>query len=140
MLKNIALVAHDSMKPELGRFLQDRKDWLWGRHLIATGLTADFLDNSSFECSVEHLNMGKEGGYRQLTERVNKGEIHMVFYFRDPEITQDYEEDIIAFVKACNRANIPLATNPASADLMIIGTITKESSERLRSRTSSVKS
>jgi len=134
MLKNIALVAHNKMKPALVAFLQERKDWLWGRHLLATGLTADFLDNSDFECTVEHLSAGKDGGYTELTQRVNSGEVQMVFYFRDPEIVQDYEEEIMAFVKACNRVNIPLATNPASADLLILGTITKESAARVKSR------
>ena len=45
---NIVIVAHDSMKPALVSFLQERQDWLWGRTLVATGLTADFIQDTEF--------------------------------------------------------------------------------------------
>ncbi len=59
-MKKIVVVAHDSMKPVLVDFLEDKKDWFWGRKLVATGLTADFVEN----INVEHLSAGKHGGYR----------------------------------------------------------------------------
>ncbi len=136
MMKKIAVVAQDRMKPLLVSFLRERENWLWGRTLVATGLTADFVEQEHFKVSIEHLSAGKEGGYRELKQLVEAGEIDMAFFFRDPEIVQDYEQDVIEFLRSCNRKNIPLATNPATAELIILGLIKMESAERIRDKQS----
>ncbi|MBX7052086.1 MAG: methylglyoxal synthase [Flavobacteriales bacterium] len=130
MEKKICVIAHDKMKPALVSFLKEREDWLWGRKLIATGMTAEFMEHEDIKVEVEHVHPGREGGFRELTEKVNQGEIGLVLFFRDPEIVQDYEADIIALVKACIKQNIPLASNPASAELLIIGMIRMEASRK----------
>lgn len=126
----ICVIAHDKMKPTLVSFLKEREDWLWGRKLIATGMTAEFMEHQDLKVEVEHVHPGREGGFRELTDKVNQGEIGLVLFFRDPEIVQDYEADIIALVKACIKKNIPLASNPASAELLIIGMIRMEASRK----------
>jgi methylglyoxal synthase len=130
MDKKICVIAHDKMKPVLVSFLKERQDWLWGRTLIATGMTAEFMEHEALKVSVEHVHPGRQGGFKELTEKVNQGEIGLVLFFRDPEIVQDYEADIVALVKACIKQNIPLASNPASAELLIIGMIRMEASIR----------
>ena len=132
--KSIALIAHDRMKPVLVAFLKERESWLWGRKLLATGLTADFVEQGGIKADVEHLAPGKSGGYAELTKRVNQGDLAMVIFFRDADIVQEYEHNVIEFLKACNRNNIPLATNPASAELLILGQIKLEMGEKGRSR------
>lgn len=136
MKKKIAVVAQDRMKPVLVSFLRERQDWLWGRTLVATGLTADFVEQEHFKVKIEHLSAGKEGGYRELKDMVDAGEIDMAFFFRDPEIVQEYEQDVTDFLRSCNRQNIPLATNPASAELVILGLIKKENAARIRDKQS----
>ena len=131
---SIAIVAHNKMKPVLIEFLKEREAWFWGRQLLATGLTADFIEHGGIDLKVEHLNPGKEGGYTQLKKRVDEGEVSMVLFFRDPEILQDYEDEVVDFIRSCNRKNLPLATNPASAELLILGLIKKEAAERARDR------
>lgn len=135
MIKNIAVVAHNKMKPALAAFLQERKDWLWGRKIIATGLTADALVNADIDLDIMHLSEGKSGGYLELKKMVEEGDIAMVLYFRDSDLSQEYEDEVAAFINACNRQNIPLATNPASAELLILGLIKKEAAELIKSRT-----
>ncbi len=130
MDKKICVIAHDIMKPTLVSFLKERQDWLWGRKLIATGLTASFVEREALKVEMEHVHPGRQGGYKEITERVNKGDIGLVIFFRDPEIVQDYEADMIALVKACIKHNIPLASNPASAELVIIGMIRMEAAAR----------
>jgi len=135
MIKNIAVVAHNKMKPALAAFLQERKDWLWGRKIIATGLTADALVSADIDLDITHLSEGKSGGYLELKKMVEDGGIAMVLYFRDSDLSQEYEDEVAAFINACNRQNIPLATNPASAELLILGLIKKEAAELIKSRT-----
>ncbi|MFN0033000.1 MAG: methylglyoxal synthase [Flavobacteriales bacterium] len=129
-MKHIALIAHDKMKPTLVTFLKEHKDWVWGRKFIATGLTAEFLEHQDFEINVEHVHAGREGGFRELSEKVNTNEISMVLFFRDPEIVQDYESEVVHFIKSCIKQNIPLASNPASAELLLVGLIRMEASRK----------
>jgi methylglyoxal synthase len=129
-MKKICVIAHDTMKPTLVAFLKERADWLWGRKLVATGLTAEFMKHESLSVDIEDVQPGRDGGYRQLREQVDAGEIEMVLFFRDPEIVQDYEADVVALVKSCIKHNIPLASNPASAELLIVGMIRMQASKR----------
>lgn len=135
MIKNIAVVAHNKMKPALAEFLEERKDWLWGRKIIATGMTAESLRSANIDLEITHLSEGKSGGYLELKKMVESGDIAMVLYFRDSDIHQDYQDEVAAFINACNRVNIPLATNPSSAELLILGLIKKETAELIKSRT-----
>ncbi|NQX91025.1 MAG: methylglyoxal synthase [Flavobacteriales bacterium] len=133
MLKNIAVVAHNKMKPELVNFLKEKEPWFWGRNIVSTGLTGTLL-KSELNLNITPLSPGKEGGFNELRELVDKGEVKMVLFFRDPEIVQEYEDEVIDFLKSCNLKNIPLATNPSSAELIILGLIKKEAAEKTKSK------
>jgi methylglyoxal synthase len=56
--------------------------------------------------------------------------LSLVLFFRDPEIVQEYESEVIEFVKNCIRENVPLASNQASAELLIVGLIKMEASRK----------
>ena len=129
-MKNIVIIAHDAKKPEMVKFLNEHKDWIFGVNLIATGRTAEFVESN--EIRVEHLSPGKSGGYIEITERIKKKEIDIVIFLRDPYIKVGHHEDIQNLLEACNANNIPLATNYASAQLIILGFIKKEDYERRR--------
>ena len=116
MEKRICVIAHDSMKPTLVAFLKEREQWMWNRKFVATGLTAEFMEQESMQLQLEAM--------------VNRDEIAMVLFFRDPEIVQDYEADVVSLVRACIKQNIPLASNPASAELLIIGMIRMEAGRK----------
>ncbi len=130
MEQKICVIAHDKMKSQLVTFLKEKSDWLWGRKLIATGHTAELLRQEALKVEVESVHRGRDGGFQQLTDRVNRGEISIVIFFRDPEIDHEQEHDIIQLVKACIKQNIPLASNPASAELLIVGLIRMEAAKK----------
>ena len=131
-MENIVVIAHDAKKSEMVRFLQDRKEWLRGVNLIATGRTAEYIEEQGIE--VRHLSPGKSGGYNEITEMVKKSEVDIVIFLRDPKINQPHHEDIRKLLEECNINNIPLATNYASAELLILGLIKKQAAERLKSK------
>lgn len=130
-MKKIVVLAHDKMKPTLVSFFKEREAWLWGRELIATGKSADAIEDEIKGIPVKHLSRGRYGGYNQITEMISSGDVDMVVFFRDPDVTE-HHEDIAKLLTACNRANIPLATNPASAELLIIGRIRVEAAEKTK--------
>ena len=94
MLQNIAVIAHNKMKPELVQFLQEKQDWFWGRNIIATGNTAEALD-SQVRLKLQPLSPGDEGGYKELKKLVDDNVVKLVVFFRDPEIVQEYEDEVI---------------------------------------------
>ncbi|MEO0405376.1 MAG: methylglyoxal synthase [Bacteroidota bacterium] len=133
MLKNIAVIAHNKMKPQLVNFLKEKEPWFWGRNIVSTGLTGELLQ-SEVNLNIKPLSRGDKGGYKELRELVDQDEVKMVLFFRDPEIVQEYEDEVVDFLKSCNLKNIPLATNPSSAELIILGLIKKEAAEKTKSK------
>ncbi|MBN1990013.1 MAG: methylglyoxal synthase [Bacteroidales bacterium] len=131
-MKNIVVIAHDAKKAELVQFLQERQDWTPGVNLIATGRTAEFLESQGIKC--RHLSQGQAGGYIQITDMIDRGEVDIVIFLRDHKVVQQHHEDIRNLLETCNVRNIPLATNYASAELLIIGLIRKEASERMQKK------
>jgi len=129
-MKNIALIAHDAKKPELARFLKDHEEWLPGVNLLATGRTAEFLEEQGIKC--RHLSPGQSGGYNEITGMIQRGEVDIVIFLRDPKVVQQHHEDIRLLLEACNIKNIPLATNKATAELVILGLIHMEANERMK--------
>lgn len=127
-MKNIAVIAHDAKKPELVKFLKEHEDWLPGVHLLATGRTAEFLESQGIVC--KHLSPGQYGGYNQICDLIEKGEVDIVIFLRDHKVIQQHHEDIRRLLEICNIKNIPLATNYASAELLIVGLIRLEAIAR----------
>jgi methylglyoxal synthase len=128
-MRNIAVIAHDKKKPDLVSLLKEVEEWLWQRTIVATGRTAEFLEKENFEAPVEHLSPGKSGGYNQITEMIKSGKVNIVIFLRDHEVTNNHD-DIQNLLIACNIKNIPLATNPASAKLLILGLLQMERSQQ----------
>lgn len=124
--KNIVVIAHDKKKEELLDFLTEREDWLWSRELIATGRTAEYLETRKFKVPMQHLSPGKSGGYNQITAMIAEGNVAMVIFLMDLEVQLPYHADIERLLKQVDDYNVPIASNSASAELLIIGLIRME--------------
>ncbi len=120
-MKTIAIIAHDGKKAEMVQFLNEHREALQAKdiHLIATGTTGAKTEISGFE--VEKLLSGPVGGDAQIAAKVAEGQVQMVVFFRDPMDKHPHEPDIFMLMRICDVHNIPLATNPATAKLLIQG-------------------
>ncbi|MCK4662818.1 MAG: methylglyoxal synthase [Bacteroidales bacterium] len=133
MKKNIVIIAHDSKKPDLIRFISEHVDWIDEVNFIATGRTAELMEKEGV--NVKHLSPGKFGGYNEITEMISKKKIDMVIFFMDFLVVETHHIDIKNLLNSCNDNNIPLATNYASAELLFIGFIKRTSTERVKPKT-----
>jgi methylglyoxal synthase len=50
---------------------------------------------------------------------VAEGTVVAVIFLRDPLTAHPHEPDILALMKVCDVHNVPLATNVASAELLL---------------------
>ncbi len=123
-MKNIAVISHDAKKPFLAEFFKVHLKWISGVNIISTGRTAEYLETNNIK--VKHLSQGEYGGYNQMTELIKNGEIDLVIFFIDSSVEQPHHEDIKLLIDTCVSKNIPLGTNYASAELLIIGLIKKD--------------
>ena len=115
----IAIISHDGKKAEMVQFLNEHKSILESKkiHLVATGTTGSKAIKAGFK--VEALLSGPYGGDAQIAARVAEGKIKMVLFFRDPLEKHPHEPDIFMLMRLCDVYDIPLATNPSTAELLI---------------------
>ena len=118
LARSLALIAHDNRKVDLVAWATFNRDTLAQFALMATRQTARLM-REKVGLEVEALLGGPEGGDAQIAARVATGGVDAVFFFVDPLTAQPHDPDIRALLRVCNVHNVPLATNVASADLII---------------------
>lgn len=121
----IALIAHDDKKQELVSFIRKNKALLEvnGINLIATGTTGSLVEKEGFE--VLKMLSGPLGGDAQIAARVATGQTQLVLFFKDPLEKHPHEPDINMLLRVCDVHNVPLATNEASAQLLLTAILHK---------------
>jgi methylglyoxal synthase len=85
--------------------------------LIATGTTGGKAEEAGFK--VKKMLSGPLGGDVQIAGRVAEGKTQMVFFFKDPLSSHAHEADIDMLIRVCDVHNVPLATNEATAQLLL---------------------
>jgi methylglyoxal synthase len=117
----IAIIAHDGKKADMVQFLNKNKAILLHEKvkLIATGTTGSKAENAGFK--VKRLLSGPLGGDAQIAARVAEGKTKMVLFFKDPLSSHPHEPDVNMLIRICDVHNIPLATNEATAQLLLNG-------------------
>lgn len=116
----IALVAHDAKKIDIVMFATEHIGLLKDCQLIATGATGEnIMKNTGLD--VKCMLAGPDGGDLQIGGLIASGEVDLVIFLRDPLSAQPHDPDISALLRVCDVHNIPLATNPASARLLLQG-------------------
>jgi methylglyoxal synthase len=119
-MKNLALIAHDGKKAAMLDWARSHRDFLSKHDLVATGTTGGLLE-AQLGLTIRKMLSGPLGGDLQIGALIATAEIGAVFFLRDPLTPHPHEPDISALMKACDIHNVPLATNVATADLLIAG-------------------
>ena len=117
---NIALIAHDRKKELMVQFCMAYCGILAKHNLCATGTTGKLVSEAT-GLKIEKYLPGMQGGEEQIAARVSYNEIDLVLFFRDPMSNSQYEPDIHVLARLCDMQNIPIATNSATAEMLILG-------------------
>jgi methylglyoxal synthase len=117
---NIALMAHDKKKELMVQFCIAYCGILSKHSLIATSTTGKLVAEAT-GLPVHRCLSALHGGDQQIGARVAYNEIDLVLFFRDPVSPSENHADILPLLRLCDLHNIPIATNLATAEVMILG-------------------
>ncbi|GGI44523.1 methylglyoxal synthase [Paenibacillus marchantiophytorum] len=115
---NIALVAHDIHKNLIVDFVIAYKHIFQKHTLFATGTTGKRISEAA-KLEVTRLRSGPLGGDQQIGAMIAMDDIDLLIFFRDPLSALGHEPDISALLRLCDVQRIPLATNVATAEMLI---------------------
>ena len=114
---NIGFVANESKKKLMQNFCIAYRGTLAKHDLYATGTTGRLIEEVT-GLSVHKYLAGDLGGEQQMGSQIENNDIDLVIFMRDPAQIAGMT-DVHKLVRLCDDHNIPLATNVATAELLI---------------------
>lgn len=115
---HLALIAHDRKKDEMIDFSIAYEHILKQHQLYATGTTGQrIMEQTSLK--IHRFLSGPLGGDQQIGAKIAQNEMDLIIFFRDPLMAQPHEPDITALLRLCDVHSIPVATNMATAEMLI---------------------
>ena len=118
---NIAIMAHDKKKELMVQFCIAYKGILAKHSLSATNTTGRLVSEATGLPITLYLSRA-QGGQQQVGARIAYNEIDLVLLFTDPNTTDPWDDaQMIETIRHCDRHNVPIATNLASAEMLIMG-------------------
>ena len=118
---NIAFLAHDKKKELMVQFCTAYKSVLVKHNLFATATTGRLIgDNTGLPITL--LLSHKQGGHQQINARIAYNEIDLVLLFADPNSTDPWDDNqMVETIHYCDKHKVPIATNLAGAEMLIMG-------------------
>ena len=118
---NIAFLAHDKKKELMVQFCTAYKSVLIKHNLFATATTGRLIaDNTGLPITL--LLSHKQGGHQQVNARIAYNEIDLVVLFADPNTVDSWDDaQTMETLRHCDKHNVPVATNLASAEMLVMG-------------------
>lgn len=117
---NVGIIAHNSKKALIEDFCIAYKNILAKHEIYATGTTGRRIEEVT-NLRVHKFLPGSMGGDKQFKEMIERGDIDMVIFFYNPAMIDGTEPDVYQISGCCDQYNIPIATNIATAESLILG-------------------
>jgi methylglyoxal synthase len=115
---NIGLIAHDAKKKLMQNFCVAYRGILAKHTLFATGTTGRLVEEVT-NLTVHKYLAGHLGGEQQLGAQIEDNDLDFVIFLRDPLQPKPHEPNVGNVLRLCDIHNIPVATNLATAELLI---------------------
>lgn len=115
---NIGLIAHDAKKKLMQNFCVAYRGILAKHTLFATGTTGRLVEEVT-NLTVRKYLAGHLGGEQQLGAQIEDNDLDLVIFLRDPLQPKPHEPNVSNVLRLCDVHNIPVATNLATAELLI---------------------
>ena len=116
---NIGLIAHDSKKTLMQNFCIAFRGILSKHELFATETTGRLVEEVT-NLTIHKFLAGPLGGMQQLGSQIAQNDIDALIFLRDAMVPKSHEPNVNDVVRLCDMHNIPMATNLATAELVIL--------------------
>lgn len=116
---NLGFIAHNSKKSLMEDFCIAYKGIISKHEIYATGTTGRRIEEVTF-LRVHKFLAGSVGGDKQFIEMIEREGLDLVIFFYNPSMVSSKEPDVYEIIKSCDQFNIPLATNIATAEALIL--------------------
>jgi len=117
---DIALIADDTKKELMTQFCIAYCGILSKHNICATSITGKYVQEAT-GLEIEKLLPGSHGGEQQITSRISYNEIDVLLYFRSTTPNHDHDDNDYNLLRMCDVHNVPLATNVATAEVLVRG-------------------
>lgn len=118
---NITLMAHDKKKELMVQFCTAYKSVLSKHNLSAMATTGRLVAEATGLPVTLYLSHN-QGGHQQVDARIAYNEIDLVLLFTDPNNSDPWEDQqVVQTLHLCDAHNVPMATNLATAEMLILG-------------------
>ncbi len=114
----IAIIADDAKKELMTQFCIAYCGILSKHNLCSTSITGRYVAEAT-GLEIEKLLPGTHGGVQQICSRVSYNEIDIVLFFRSSDPNAAPAEEDYNLLRMCDTQNIPVATNIATAEVII---------------------
>ncbi|MBQ4068972.1 MAG: methylglyoxal synthase [Lachnospiraceae bacterium] len=115
---NIGLIAHDSKKKLMQNFCIAYRGILCKNELYATATTGRLIEEVT-NLNVYKYLAGHLGGEQQMGISIEQNHLDLIIFLRDPLSPKMHDPDFNNLFRLCDIHNIPLATNLATAELLV---------------------
>ena len=116
----IAIIADDKKKELMAQFCIAYCGILSKHRICATGITGKYVADAT-GLKIEKLLSGAHGGAEQITSRIAYNEIDLVLFFRDSTGSEMHDSEIEDnLLRMCDVSNVPIATNIATAEILVM--------------------
>ena len=116
---NIAFIAHDGKKRLMENLCIAYRHILSKHAIYATGTTGQIIEEAT-NLPVHKYLAGHLGGEHQLGAQIVQDDIDLLIFLREPIVQRYDERDIDSVMRLCDVHNIPLASNLATAEVLLL--------------------
>lgn len=116
---NVALIAHEKKKELMVQFCIAYAGILSKHNLCATANTGNLIAEAT-GLNINKVLSGPHGGEDQIAARISYDEIDVLLFFRDPLTPTTREREELNILRLCDVHNVPVATNIATAEVVIM--------------------
>ena len=115
---NVGLIAHDSKKKLMQNFCIAYRGILSKNSLYATGTPGRLIEEVT-NLNIHKYLSGHLGGEQQMCTDIEQDQLDLVIFLREPVSPKRTEPDGSSIIRVCDVHNIPVATNLATAELLV---------------------
>lgn len=116
---NIAIIANDKKKELITEFCIAYCGILSKHNICATATTGKYISEAT-GLHVEKLLAGTHGGGEQIASKIAYDEVDLLILLRDTNNDAEYAETEQSLVKLCDKGPVPVATNIATAEALVL--------------------